>query len=313
MNEGYHRIILATDALQASAAATATALNLAKAHHAKVTVVDTLRPPSKTARWFHSNSEDVFQMVLADKQERIEKVAIQFREEGVDAESKVLIGKSSEEITREAIEGQADLVIRYRKGVSSRYPGAFGNTARNLMRVCPCPLLLVGDEPLEHPKVLACVNAEHDEPENATILTETQRLATDKQHCTALYCWNLYGDDYLKYHLADSAYQRTMQESEQIYKGVYQRFIDHHNLECFENGLRIEHGDPTTVIPKFCRDESIDVVVMSSASLNHPVLRMLGSTIELILDELPCAILVVKPEGFESPIKASVKNEKSSS
>ena len=76
--------------------------------------------------------------------------------------------------------------------------------------------------------------------------------------------------------------------------------------------MHFEYGEAAEVIPEVCRQESIDVVVMSSASQTHPVRRLLGSTIESVLDELPCALLVVKQAGFVSPVKLLHKNEQKS-
>lgn len=301
----YKKIILVMDALKEAAAATETACNLAKHHGAEVTIVDTLRPPSAASRWFSSNADEVFDMVLADKQERLDKIADRIKESGVTAGSKLLIGKSSEEITREAIRSGADLVVRYMKGAGSRHSSQFGNTARNLMRICPCPLLLVGDKPINNPKVLACINVEHDDNENNAILSEAKKLSTDDKNPTALYCWKFYGDEFLKDHFAESALQQTLVESEQIYRGVFEKFKKSHDLSAFGDQIRMEHGDPIEVIPQFCKDESVDVAVMSSASQNHPILRLLGSTIESILDEIPSSLLVVKPLGFKSPVKGA--------
>ncbi len=305
MDKPYQRIILVTDALQDSQAATESAYNLATKHGASVTIVDTLKPPSTAARWLSSNASDVFEMVLADKQQRLDKITERFREAGVEATSKVLLGRSSESIVSEAIDANADLVIRYMKGIRSKYPGAFGNTARNLMRICPCPILLVGKTAVSEPRVLACVNAEHEKSENAAILSASSRIAGGDERLFGLYCWNIYADETLKHHMGEKSYQDTLHHAETVYGKVFDKFSKDNDLRHFANGVRMEHGDPAEVIPEFCQNESIDIVVMSSASLNHPVLRLLGSTIESVLDKLPCSLLVVKPEGFKSPIAGS--------
>ncbi len=303
--EPYKNILLATDALKEASAAAETACNLARQHGAKLTIVDSLRPPSTASRWFSSNADDVFEMVLADKQDRLDKITERIKKQGLNAENKLLIGKSSEEITREAIRINADLVVRYMKGTRSRHAGQFGNTARNLMRICPCPLLLIGDKPVENPSVLACINAEHDDNENKAILMEAEKLSANNKKLTALYCWKFYGDEFLKDHFAESALQQTLVESEHVYRSLFEKFTQHHDLKSYGDNVRMEHGDPIEVIPEFCRHEGVDVVVMSSASQNHPILRLLGSTIESILDQLPASLLVVKPIGFKSPIKGA--------
>ena len=123
MESSYKTIILQTDASKMSHAAEQSALNLAREFEARVVIVDTVRPPSIASQWFTSNSEDVFEMVVKDKTERLDKLAKKFRHEGIAAEVKVLFGKSSEEVVRCAVTEEADLVVRYMKGAASRQPG----------------------------------------------------------------------------------------------------------------------------------------------------------------------------------------------
>jgi nucleotide-binding universal stress UspA family protein len=278
-------------------------LNFAKQHSAKVVVVDTVRPPSIAATWLTSNAEDMFNIVVADKKKRLDQVAAVFKEAGIEVSVEVLYGKSSEEIARAVLNEDADLVIRYMKGVNSRFESIFGATARNLMRVCPCPILLVGSEPISDPKVLACVNAEHGFNENEAIVKEAEKLAGKPDHLMAMYCWKFYGTEFLSEYLDENTLKNYLNEAEQNYQSVFDNFLTQHDLEAFEKGVRLQNGDPAEVIPEVCRQEEIDVVVMSSASQNHPLKRLLGSTVESVLDELPCALLVVKPIGFTSPIK----------
>ena len=303
MSEAYKTIVLVTDGTQDSQIAAQTALDLAKRHSARVHVVDTVQPPSVAATWFTSNAEELFDIVVADKQERLDKVAHVFSDAGIDVKVEILFGKSSAEIAKVAQTEQADLVVRYMKGPRSRQSGTFGTTALNLMRVCPCPLLLVGDRAVDKPKVLACVNAEHDSKENEAILNEATKLASDPDRMHALYCWKFYGSEFLTEYMDEATISRYQDEASQNYHGLYERFLKQHNLNA--DGVHIKNGDPVEVIPEVCQSESVDVVVMSSASQNHPLHRLLGSTVESVLDALPCSLLVVKPIGFKSPIKVA--------
>lgn len=303
MSNTYKNIILVTDGTPDSQIAAQSVLDLAKQHSSRVYVVDTVRPPSIAATWLTSNAEELFDIVVADKQERLEKVAHVFRDAGIEAKVEILFGKSSAEIVKAALTEQADLVVRYMKGSRSRQTGSFGTTALNLMRVCPCPLLLVGDQPVSNPKVLACVNAEHDSKENAAILGEASKLAGDPKRMHALYCWKFYGCEFLSEYMDEDTISRYEKEASQNYHGLYERFLKQHDLPA--DGVHLKNGDPVDVIPEVCQHESIDVVVMSSASQNHPLHRLLGSTVESVLDALPCSLLVVKPTGFKSPIKVA--------
>lgn len=302
--QSYSRILVVTDGLKSSEATHETAFNLAKEHDAEVLIVDSIKPPSSISRWLSTNASDVFEMVIADKQQRLETIAKKFCAGHIEVKTRVLFGNSSEAITREAIDWDASLVVRYMKGLRSKFPGVFGNTARSLLRHCPAPLLLVGDTPVNEPRVLACIDAEHAEKENSAIIAESARLAK-AQNLFGLYCWELYGSELIQKRMTESAYKESFEYAESVFRKSFDKFVDSHDLSDFTNGIRFENGDPSVVIPQFCRHGKIDVVVMCSASLNHPLKRMIGSTVESVIDDLPCALLVVKPLGFVSSIPRS--------
>jgi len=289
MSHSYQTIVVVSDGTQNSAVAEQTGFQLAVEHDAQVFVIDTLRPPSFISRWL-SNYEEIFESLAADKQQRLDNVAARFEAAGITVESDVLIGKSSDEIVRFATEKNADLVVRYMKGLKSQRASVFGATALNLAVVCPCPLLLVGDQPLAAPTVLAAINCEHDDAENAPILAEAKKLSGADKKPLAIYCWKFYGAEFLKDYVDDATLAAYESEAEQNYHSLHQRFIDTHDLGGFEEVL-LEHGDPIESIPLICRERNVDVVVMCHAS--HHWLQV--NTFESIIDELACSVLVVKP------------------
>ena len=304
MSVSYSRIILVTDTSQNSRAASQAALELAKLNSARLLVVDTIHRPSVVSQWISSNADDLFDIVFSQKRERLDRFANMFVEAGLDIETRLLIGNSSEEIVRMAIAEQADLVIRYAKGVSSRMPGPFGRTARNLIRLCPCPLLLVTTNRLvANPQVVACVNVEHRSDENKAIIQETQKLAGNAANWQLLCCWDFKGKEYMAGYVSDELLSQYSDESARNFQAMFDDFLAQHDLTASADRVHVRKGDPAKLIPDFCREKAADVAVMSSASLNHPLYRLLGSTVESVLETLPCSVLVVKPIGFKSPVK----------
>lgn len=304
-NTPYKRILVITDGLKSSDAIHESALNIAREHGAKVTLANTVREPGRMSKWLSPNSTDVFEMVVADKQKRLDACANQFIAAGIEATAKVLIGKSSEAIAKEAITSEADLVIRYRKGALSKFSGSFGSTARTLMRFCPVPVLFVGDEPFSKPTVLACVDVEHEASENQSILDEAALLGQEQDRLHCLYCWDFFNADMLERELAPNSYNETLDFAKSVHEESFSRFRNKYDLSNFSKP-RIEKGFTHAVIRRVCEEEGIDVVVMCSATLNHPLRRYFGSTIESVIENIPCSLLVVKPEGFVSPMLKSL-------
>ncbi len=291
MSHGYQTIVVVSDGTQNSAVAEQTGCELALRHGAQVFIIDTLRPPTFFSKWL-SNYEEIFESLVADKQQRLDKIAVRFEASGITVESDVLIGKSSDEIVRFATEKNADLVVRYMKGFKSQRASAFGATALNLAVVCPCPLLLVGSQPFAAPTVLAAINCELDDADNTPILCEANRLSGADKKPLAIYCWKFYGGEFLKDYVDDATLAVYEAEAEKNYQSLYQRFIENHDLVGIGEVL-FENGDPIERIPQVCRERNVDVVVMCHSS--HHWLQV--STFESVIEELACSVLVVKPNS----------------
>ena len=96
--------------------------------------------------------------------------------------------------------------------------------------------------------------------------------------------------------------EQTKIEVADMYNRLFENFKVEHELEdaqCF-----LVNRNPAMYIPQFCSQHGIDIATVCSASLNHPVGRKIGSTIERMIADLPCALLTVKPLGFSSPINS---------
>lgn len=300
MNNHYRHLLLASDGLSTSATTTESAFRLAQRHGAQVTIVDTLQRPSTASRWLSPNAEDVFEMILADKNSRLQSIANRFCDAGIDAQAKVLVGRSSEAIINEAHAQQVDLIVRYMKGAHSKFAGLIGNTSRALLRSSPCPLLLVGPKPIDDPTVLATVDIAHENSENQAILDQSVRLACSNDRLRGAYCWEVYDNELMKKRMSEATFLDTMNEAAAVYQNLFDKFTASHDLAAFGDRFEIKQGCAAAVIPDLCCEHSVDVVVMCSVSLNRLLQRFIGSTVEAVVDSLPCALLAVKPAGFQA-------------
>lgn len=68
--------------------------------------------------------------------------------------------------------------------------------------------------------------------------------------------------------------------------------------------LRLAQGDAAERIPVFARDLHADLVVMGTLARTGVPGLIIGNTAEVILGRLKCAVLAVKPDGFQSPVQA---------
>lgn len=299
MAAAYKKIILVTDGTANSMPAEETAANIAIASKATLRIIDNLNPPSLFSSWMDSGATGAFNKLVEYKLASLEHIADRFRDRGLTVEVAVLQGHSSEQIARDALSSDADLVIRYKKGSRSSHPGQFGKTAKKLMQACPCPILFVADSPVENPKLLACVTPEHDLEENRAILFEASKIPAEAPPAL-LYCWKFFGGDIFKEYVGQEVLEQTEKKAADIHEGLYKTMLEQLGRSPGEPSVHIRTGDPVDVIPQECTDHKIDIVVMSSGSLNDPMFRFLGSTVEAVLETVPIALLIVKPTPFHS-------------
>jgi hypothetical protein len=82
MGTKYKRIALVSEATRLSEAAEQTAFNLAKQHGAAVHIVATVNRPSIAAQWLTKDYQDIYEKIVNDKRERLNKTAERFRDGG---------------------------------------------------------------------------------------------------------------------------------------------------------------------------------------------------------------------------------------
>ncbi len=301
MKKPFGKIMLVTNEPSCTAGAEQTAINLAKANNAKVLLVDSIKTPFHAPRFPSLSTELMYESALGAKKAYLEKVKAKFSDAKIETTCKVLVSpRTSTELINTAMKEEAGLVIRYMKGRSSRAAGRYGETAENLMRACPVPVLLTEKEILD-PKVVACINLEHGPKENQSILEGARRLVNSLDDLFIVACWEFSGRDFFFDYMDSGMQEQTRVESAKMYSRLFERFRSVHNLHELGDRVQLIDDHPTTAIPQFCKERSIDVAVMCSASLNHPLGRKLGSTIERMIGLLPCALLTVKPVGFLNP------------
>lgn len=306
MSEGYRKILLVTDGSDAAKAAEESALHLATRDGAEVVIADTIRAQGIMEKWLVRNSAEMFQMLEKDKQTRLDALAQEFSSQGVaSVDTALLHGKSSEQITREVMRRDCDLLVRYKKGRGSRQRGLFGATALNLLRDCPCPILLVKEnQPVTHPKILACTDVRDGDRVNDVIIREAERIkGSESPPLGVLYCWAIFGHHMVRSHMSPANYEKMCNEVKQEHVTEFDKFLQKHGLDRSAPEIAIEFGHPEHIIGPYVKEHGVHVTVMSTVSPDTAVNRFLGSTIENVLRDLPSNLLAVKPVDFEPPFK----------
>lgn len=171
-----------------------------------------------------------------------------------------------------------------------------------LLRETKTPLLLCKDHPWpEHIRIVAAIDPFHSHDEAAEIdlkiLTYANLLAKSlgaELHIlhtyasipqSAIFDDTVIGD-------FESMHARIKVEHEARLNEVVESFDPSFDMSC----LHVMEGEIHRRLPEFVREKSINLVVMGSLARGMIDRLLLGSSVERVLDAMPCDVLVLKPD-----------------
>lgn len=293
------------------------AATLTKENRAKLTIVFPVKdlPKESSPLSFGDKSIDLAQLVLNEYQSMLADAAKSVKSLGVRPATKVLVGDPAMEITRDVIEHSRDLVIMTAEGKGGLKERLFGSTSLHLMRKCPVPLLVVkpSRENRFH-RILAAIDPEITgdarDTLNATILELSLSLSVrEEAELHVVHAWSMFGESLLRGRgvgFYAGEVDRMVCEAEEKRRRTLQSLLDKHALSKCE--LHLIKGDAAEVIPHLVTELGVDLLVMGTVCRTGIPGFIIGNTAERVLDVVDCSVLVLKPEGFVSPVAPFIQH-----
>lgn len=228
----------------------------------------------------------------------LEDMAVVIRQQGFSVEVDALWGSPSyQKLIEKVLASKPDLLIQSTRHHEKIARLLLSHQDWQLLRYCPCPLLLVKDLPWpEHPLYVAAVDPVHSNDKPANL----DHQLTDVAHSLA----KLTGGGVRLFH---SCYQAPV-------SGVYPLVVDKalyrektaDLLAAFslpEDALCISDEIVTQALPAYLKQQQASVLVMGAVSRSALDRFFVGSTAEKLLDRVAQDVLVVKPDGFTDTVK----------
>jgi len=212
-----------------------------------------------------------------------------------------------EGIIRATLRGEPRLVMKDSHYHSAISRALVTNTDWQLIRHCPAPLWLVRGGPWSaSPRIGAFVDPTRDMDKPADldhrILDEAIGLSRGlggQMH--AVHCHDsdaLPADFCAPCAGVEAAVLNA--ESQAEHARWLRELLDDHDIPASQVHLR--RGQPAEMIPAIAREVELDLAVMGAITRSRLHQAFIGSTTEQVLDKLPCDVLVIKPERFESAV-----------
>jgi universal stress protein E len=316
MFQSKHILVALADPAAKSSPAVARAQEFAAKTGAQVTLFHSLYNPYVAGEQFYSPTDlqrDIEAAVNARKRE-LERLAKPLLAAGIAAHVRVRWDYPiHESIVREALREKIDLVVieSHRHGAAARL--VLTNTDWQLIRLCPCPVLLVkSSRRYERARVLVSVDPMHAHAKPAAL--DSRLLATGSA-LAETFGGKLHAAHF--YLLATPLATGFMVEplplpaeiAEQHARDVRKAF---EGLTAkYELGTRRSHlraGIPVDELPDLAAEIDAQLVVMGAVSRSGLKRLFIGHTAERVIDRLRCDVLIVKPEGFKTPVPRRAVN-----
>lgn len=215
----------------------------------------------------------------------------------VEATAKVTLGTGWQQLIRQAVIGEYDLVIVGTRDAGPLQRVLVGSTAMKLLRKCPCPVW-VTKPPAPNPSNAILVA--HDLSPVGRNALELGASLSD-QSGGRLHI--LHAMQLLEF---DEAYPTHIRQGE-----VDQRKVDAKQelkTQAADLGLKtspeisVVTGRPSDAILQAIDQHQIELLVMGTIARAGVRGMLMGNTAERLLPLLQCSVLAVKPKDFKCPI-----------
>ena len=250
--------------------------------------------------------------MLNEHRTRLEALAEPLRQKNLDVASAVTWDHPLHDgIVRHAARIDADYVFKDTHHHWAVSRGLFSNTDWNLIRNCASPLWLVKPQPVsDTPVFLAAIDPMHANDKPASLDDKILRAASalSKATCGELHAFHAYDPRFALMSVADNAYVPVPMLSDQIEKDMRARhearfaeLTEFHEIPV-ENAHLVA-GVTALQLPALAEGLRATVVVMGAVSRTKLKRLFIGSTAERTLEQLPCDLLVVKPDWYRTPVE----------
>ncbi len=128
-----------------------------------------------------------------------------------------------------------------------------------------------------------------------------------KSKIKLLYCWYMFGHRMMRRRMSSEHFEKLFEHIKSEHEQEFDQFLTRYKMNRSMPEVAFEFGEPEYTIAPFVKQNAIDITVMSTICPTTTVSRLLGSTIENVISELPSNLLAIKPPGFVSPIQLEEK------
>jgi nucleotide-binding universal stress UspA family protein len=275
------------------------AIMLAQRNQARLTIVDLIEPDRQSSN------------VIQERQRRLQRLLTGVKADSIEeGNARVLVGTPFLEIIREVLREQHDLVIASAEGGSVVKNVFFGSTATHLIRKCPCAVWIIKPgQRVPYVRILAAVDPKADDPSSASLNIKIMDLSTSLARMSGaelniVHAWEVTGKDHdtLASEAPAATHKAILERHEAFHRDAVGSLLQSYSLADINHEILLRRGMPQQVIVELVQDRDVDVIAMGTVTKTGIPGLLMGNTAETIFSAVTCGVLVVKPDGFVTPV-----------
>jgi universal stress protein E len=243
--------------------------------------------------------------VIENHEKHLETLAEPLRADGIVVKtSAVWDHPLYEGIVRHAYESGTDIVVKDTHHHSAVTRALLTNTDWNLIRTCPTPLWLVKPQDLaESPVFVAAIDPMHQHDKPAALDDEILHVSKDVAE-NAFHAYDpriavatATANAYIPVSLPFDEIEQQMHED---HEKRFNEITEFHKVP--KDNAHLVAGLTHEELPLIAEQLKADVVVMGAVARNRWKRLFIGATAERTLEDLPCDLLIIKPDWFQTPV-----------
>jgi len=296
------------------------AVALAEDNQSALMVVEVLTEVSTGAERGVSFPDELEEQMTEERRRRLDALVAQSRTD-LDIQTKMLVGKPHEEITREVVSNGRDLVLKTAEGGNGLKERLFSDNDSRLLKACPCPVLLIRSippKPYRHRCI--CAGVYQDENPgghrddryaiNHKILEHATWLATAQfADLHIVHAWEAYGEQHLRSGRspfdADNYVESEQKRNKKALNTCLSELSESMTsdvLSAFNPVCHLVKGSHRDEIVRLAVSIEADLVVVGDLVHSGISGLIVDSTAAAITRQLDCSVLVIKPPDFVTPV-----------
>lgn len=261
-------------------------------------------------------SKDLHEAVFQEHLSRLEDFLEPIREKGVQASAKVLIGKPFMEIIMEVLRNGRDLVMVPQERGIGLSESIFGSTSLHLLRKCPCPVWIIKREQRRNfarilvaldPRIYPDGKYDSSKDELSIKLLEigSSLAHSEGGEIYIFHAWSVLYENHIRFQsgLSQEEIEMLFLNTKKEHEKRILELVAKHAPEVDKNCIHMRRGEAGRLIPEIARHDNIELIIMGTVGRAGILGLLIGNTAEMILNNVDCSVLAVKPDGFVSPVK----------